>query len=171
MSIFVVSTGQLINSMRVRCQAVVQANGSSTRYWALVICHWNQWTLMKSKISVTISIRIYANQSPCHFIFYAFVVVNVVTGSDWDEMVWVLFSNTHRSLFVCMFVQMFVCLQYTCLFESVLMFMLECITTKETLGNSFINREKKNVWLSILASFCSCESVTLPHISKHCTSM
>ena len=27
-------------------------------------CHWNQWTLMKSKIPVTISIKIHANQAP-----------------------------------------------------------------------------------------------------------
>ena len=31
------SAGQLINSMRMRCQAVVQALGSSTWCWALVM--------------------------------------------------------------------------------------------------------------------------------------
>ena len=39
-----------------------------------------------------------------------------------------------------------VCLLFVCLcirlFDSMLMFMLECITTIETLGNSFINTEK-----------------------------
>ena len=60
------SAGQLINSMRMRCQVVVQALGSSTRYWALIMtfCHWHQWTLMKSKIPVTISMKIHANQAP-----------------------------------------------------------------------------------------------------------
>ena len=58
------SAGQLINCMRMRCQAVVQALGSSTRYWALINCHWHQWTLMKSKIPVTISMQIHANQAP-----------------------------------------------------------------------------------------------------------
>ena len=27
-------------------------------------CHWHQWTLMKSKIPVTISMKIHANQAP-----------------------------------------------------------------------------------------------------------
>ena len=43
--------------------------------------------------------------------------------------------NAHTRMFVCL---LFVCL-CTRLFESMLMFMLQCMTTKETLGNSFIN--------------------------------
>ena len=56
-------------------------------------------------------------------------------------MVCVLYLNAHTCLFVCLFVcLLFVCL-CTRLFESMLIFMLECITTKETLGNSFINTD------------------------------
>ena len=59
-------------------------------------------------------------------------------------------------IFVCLYVcSLFVCLQCTCLFESMLMFMLECITTKETLGNSFINTEKKLSDLPNLRNFAA----------------
>ena len=46
-------------------------------------CHWNHWTLMKSKIPVTIpvSMKIQANQAPATSFVYVFVVVNVVL---WD---------------------------------------------------------------------------------------
>ena len=51
--------------------------------------------------------------------------------------------NGLSPLFKCPY--MFVCLLFVCLctrlFESMLIFMLECITTKETLGNSFINTD------------------------------
>ena len=61
-----------------------------------------------------------------------------------------LFKSAHYIVFVCLF---FLCL-CTCLFESMLMFMLECMTTKETLGNSFINTEKKMTVEPNLGSFC-----------------
>ena len=92
------SAGQLINCMRMRCQAVVQALGSSTRYTEPWSCHWHQWTLMKSKIPMTISMQIHANQAPATFInfvkihanqapvtsfVYVFLVVNVVNVL-WD---------------------------------------------------------------------------------------
>ena len=139
---FFFSAGQLINSMRVRCQAVVQALGSSTWYWALVICHWNQWTLMKSKIPVTISMKIYANQAPATSFFMPLLWLMWWTFCEikWFE------SSFQMPIHLCLYVySLFVCLQCTCLFESMLMFMLECITTKETLGNSFINTEEKNL--------------------------
>ena len=153
MSIFFFSAGQLINSMRVRCQAVVQALGSSTRYWALVICHWNQWTLMKSKIPVTISMKIYANQAPATSFFMPLLWLMWWT---FCEIKWLspLFKCPY--IFVCLYVcSLVVCLQCTCLFESMLMFMLECITTKETLGNSFINKEKKLSDLPNLRNFAA----------------
>ena len=56
------SAGQLINSMRMRCQAMVQALGSSIRYWALIMSLTSM--NMKSKIPVTISMKIHANQAP-----------------------------------------------------------------------------------------------------------
>ena len=81
-------------------------------------------------------------------------------------MVWVLFLNAHTCLFVCL---LFVCL-CTRLFESMLIFMLECITTKETLGN-FHQHGFLLLWITKLGSFCSFSILTLLHISKHCTSM
>ena len=117
--------------------------GSSTRYWALVICHWNQWTLMKSKIPVTISMKIYANQAPATSFCMPLLWLMWWTFCEikWFE------SSFQMPIQLCLFVCLFVvcCLQCTCLFEFMLMFMLECITTKETLGNSFINTETKNL--------------------------
>ena len=59
------SAGQLINSMRMRCQARWWCRHlgcpPDTEPWS---CHWHQWTLMKSKIPVTISMNIHANQAP-----------------------------------------------------------------------------------------------------------
>ena len=81
--------------------------------------------------------------------------------------------NGLSPLFKCPY--MFVCLLFVCLctrlYESMLVFMLECITTKETLGNSFINTDFFYIDLSKLGSFCSFSILTLLHISKHCTSM
>ena len=54
-------------------------------------------------------------------------------------------------IFVC---SLFVCLQCTCLFESMLMFMLKCIT-KEKLENSFINTETKLSDLPNLGHFAA----------------
>ena len=69
---------------------------------------------------------------------------------------------------------MFVCLLFVCLctrlFESMLIFMLECLTTKETLGN-FHQHGFLLLWITKLGSFCSFSILTLLHISKHCTSM
>ena len=59
------------------------------------------------------------------------------------EIKWFESSFKCPYMCVCLFV---VCL-CTRLFESMLMFMLECMTTKEILGNSFINTEKKN-WVT-----------------------
>ena len=153
------SAGQLINSMRMRCRAVVQALGSSrevaslgrppdTEPWSY---HWNQWTLMKSKIPVTISMKIYANQAPATYFLMPLLWLMWWT---FCEIKWlrVLFLNAHTSLFVC---SLFVCLQCTRLFESVLMFMLACLTTKETLGNSFINTETKLSDLPNLGHFAA----------------
>ena len=39
-------------------------------------CHWNQWTLMKPKIPVTISMKIYANQAPATSFFMPFLVLS-----------------------------------------------------------------------------------------------
>ena len=59
-------------------------------------------------------------------------------------------------IFVCLFVcSLFVCLQCTRLCESMLMFMLEFLTTKETLGNSFINTETKLSDLPNLGNFAA----------------
>ena len=80
-------------------------------------------------------------------------------------MVWVLFLKAHTCLFVCLLF-VFLC---TRLFESMLMFMVECITTKETLGNSVINTIF--LWLTKLGSFCNFSILTLLHILRHCTSM
>ena len=58
------SAGQLINSMRIWCQAARcrhLGRPSNTEPWS---CHWHQWTLMKSTIPVTISMKIHANQAP-----------------------------------------------------------------------------------------------------------
>ena len=55
-------------------------------------------------------------------------------------------------IFVCL---LFVCLQCTRLFEYMLLFMLECITTKEKLGNSFINTETKLSDLPNLGQFAA----------------
>ena len=46
-------------------------------------CHWNQWTLMKSKIPVTISMKIHANQATATSCVYVFAVGNVV-NILWD---------------------------------------------------------------------------------------
>ena len=83
MSIFFFSAGQLINSMRVRCQAVVQALGSSTRYWALVIMSLKSMNTDEIKDPCDNKHENLCKSSPCHFIFYAFVVVNVVNVL-WD---------------------------------------------------------------------------------------
>ena len=50
---------KLIKSMRRRCQAVVQALGSSARYWALTNNWWNQ----RSQF-VTMKMKIHSNQAP-----------------------------------------------------------------------------------------------------------
>ena len=71
----------IINSMRMQCQAVVQAlRPPYTEPWS---CHWNQWTLMKSKIPVTISMKIHANEAPATSFVYVFVVV-IVVNVLWD---------------------------------------------------------------------------------------
>ena len=83
-------------------------------------------------------VKINANQAPATSFVYVFVVVNV-SGERSVRL------NGWSPLFKCsyMFVCLFVCLLlvHTRLFESMLMFMLECITTNETLGNSFINTD------------------------------
>ena len=54
------SAGQLINSMRMRwCRHL--GRPPDTEPWS---CHWHQWTWMKWKIPVTISMKIHANQAP-----------------------------------------------------------------------------------------------------------
>ena len=91
------SAGQLINSMRMRCQAVVQALGLSTRYWALIMsltsmsideikdpcdnkhenpCKWSPCHFINY-------VKIHANQAPVTSFVYVFVVVNVVNVL-WD---------------------------------------------------------------------------------------
>ena len=97
-------------------------------------CHWNQWTLMKSKIPVTISMKIHANQAPAT----SFVYICLCCGYCGERSVRLNGLSPHFNcpyMCVCLFV-------FLCLFESILMFMLECMTTKETLGYSFINTEK-----------------------------
>ena len=76
------SAGQLINSMRMRYQAVVQALGSSTRYWALVMSLKSMNT-DEIKDPCDNKHEIYANQAPATSFVYAFVVVNVVNVL-WD---------------------------------------------------------------------------------------
>ena len=77
--------GQLINSMRMRCQAVVQAFGSSTRYWALVMSlkSMNTDEIKDPCENKHDKHENPCKSSPCHFILYAFVVVNMVNVL-WD---------------------------------------------------------------------------------------
>ena len=98
LSVLLSSAGKLINSMRMGCQAVVQALGSSTRYWALIMS-LTSMNMMKSKIPVTISIKIHANQAPATSFVYVFVVVNVVNVL-WDNGLSPLL-NAHTCVFVC----------------------------------------------------------------------
>ena len=166
--LFFLSAGQLINSL----------TGAVPGYCAFtwfcvpdteVICHlsMNHWW---HKDPCDNKLKIYANQLP---LFYASVVVNVVNVCEikWFESSFQCPYNFDCLYVTSWFVVWILLTVLTCLFDSMLMFMLECITTKETLGNSFINTEHKIEWLTKLVSFCSFSSVTLPHISKHCTSM
>ena len=73
------SAGQLINSMRMGCQAVVQALGSSTRYWALIMS-LKLMNIDEIKDPCDNKDTNPCKSSPCHFIC-VFVVVNVVL---WD---------------------------------------------------------------------------------------
>ena len=93
------SAGQLINSMRMRCQAVVQALGSSTRYWALFMTlSLKSMNIDEIKDPCDIKHENPCKSSPCHFInfvkihanqahvtsfVYVFVVVNVMNVL-WD---------------------------------------------------------------------------------------
>ena len=58
-------------------------------------------------------------------------------------------------IFVCLCVRCLFAYSAHVLFESMLMFMLECITTKETLENSFINTETKLSDLPNLGHFAA----------------
>ena len=51
----------LCNSMGARRWCRHLGRPPNTEPWS---SHWNQWTLMKSKIPVTISMKFYANQAP-----------------------------------------------------------------------------------------------------------
>ena len=77
------SAGQLINSMRMRCQALVQALGSSTRYWALIMSLKSMNIDGNQRSLFTISMKIHVNQAPATSFVYVFVVVNVVNVL-WD---------------------------------------------------------------------------------------
>ena len=62
------SAGQLINSMRMRCQAVVQALGSSTWYWALIMSLKSMNTdEIKDLCDNNIKHENPFKSSPCHF--------------------------------------------------------------------------------------------------------
>ena len=136
------SAGQLINSMRRWCRHL--GRPPDTEPWSF---HWNQWTLIKSKIPVTINMKIHANQAPAIsfvYVFYnkfAWICLWRFCEIKWFEFCFKM--PMHTCLFVCL---------CTCLFESMLMFMLECTTAKETLENSFINTENIE-WLTKLGSF------------------
>ena len=75
---------------------------------------------MKSRIPVTISMKIYANQAPATSFVYAFVVVNGGERSVRLNGLSPLFKCPY--MFLCLLLD---CLQCTHLFESMLMFMLE----------------------------------------------
>ena len=91
------SAGQLINCMRMRCQAVVQALGSSTRYWALIMsltsmnideikdpCDNKHANPCKSSSCHFINfVKIHANLAPVTSFVYVFLVVKVVNVL-WD---------------------------------------------------------------------------------------
>ena len=61
------SAGQLINSRRMRCQAVVQALGSSTRYWALIMS-LKSMSIDEIKDPCDNKHENPCKSSPCHFI-------------------------------------------------------------------------------------------------------
>ena len=61
------SAGQLINSMRRWCRHL--GCPPDTEPWSF---HWNQWTLIKSKIPVIINMKIHANQAPAISFVYVF---------------------------------------------------------------------------------------------------
>ena len=146
-------------------------------------CHWNQWTLMKSKIPVTISMKIYANQAPATSFFMPLLWLMWWT---FCEIKWlrVLFLNAHTSLFVCLFV---VCLLTVHTFvwihvnvhvrnweiekEIEIEKLRNWEIEKREIGKLFHQHRNKIEWITKLGSFCSFSSLTLPHISKHCTSM
>ena len=100
------SAGQLINSMRMpRCQAVVQALGSSTRYWALVMSlkSMNTDEIKDPCDNKHDKHENLCKSSPCHFI--CMPLLWLMWWTFW-EIKWlrVLFLNAHTSLFVCLFV-------------------------------------------------------------------
>ena len=68
------SAGQLINSMRRWCRHL--GRPPDTDPWSF---HWNQWTLIKSKIPVTINENP-CKLSPCHFIKFFLFVFNKWSG-------------------------------------------------------------------------------------------
>ena len=109
---------------------------------------------MKSKIPVTISITIH--QAPATYFVSLLWLMWFCAGAQIrggggghvppppPPSLFEGRLNGLSPLFKCPYMfdcLLFVCL-CTCLFESMLMFTLECTTTKETLKNTFISTEK-----------------------------
>ena len=133
-------------------------------------CHWNQWTLMKLKIPVKISMismKIHANQAPATS--FCMPLLWLIWWT-FCEIKWlrVLFLNAHTSFFVCLFV---VCLLtvHTFVWIHVNVY-VRMHNNERDIGKLFHQHRNKIEWLTKLGSFCSFSSLTLPHISKHCTS-
>ena len=59
----------------------------NTEPWS---CHWNQWTLMKSKIPVTINIKIHANKAPATSFVYVLLWLKWWRFYEikWFELMW-----------------------------------------------------------------------------------
>ena len=54
-------------------------------------CHWHQWTLMKSKIPVTISMKIHANQAPAaSLILWKFMQIKPLSLYLFMSLLWLM---------------------------------------------------------------------------------
>ena len=62
---------------------------------------WSSINIDKSKVPVTVSMKINANPASATSIAYVFIVVNVVNVL-WDEMVWLFLLHVFTCLVVCL---------------------------------------------------------------------
>ena len=126
--------------------------------------HWNQWTLIKTNIPVTINMKIHANQAPAISFVNVFnrwsgrglICMDLLVKVLWDWMVWVM----HTCLFVCC---LFACV-HVCLNPCMLMFMLECITKLTTKRHckTHSSTQKKIEWLT-KGNFATFQCRPSPH--------